>query len=104
MDPLLTPEGAKVRETAALLNDRGVELYYDGRLEEALGSFILASQTDPSFAIAHFNCAVVLTTRGFKGDIEEAIWHLKRSHNLDPTNRVIREFLLELIRMAHRAA
>jgi tetratricopeptide (TPR) repeat protein len=95
--PLFTPKDMKVRQAAALLNDQGVGLYHEGRLEEALGSFILASQMDPSFAIAHYNCAVVLTTRGSKGDLDEAMRHLEWSSNLDPANEDIREFLLELL-------
>jgi hypothetical protein len=70
-------------------------------LEEALGSFILASEADPTFAIAHYNCAVVLTTRGFRGDLEEAIRHLERSYYLDPENEEIQEFLLELMERAY---
>jgi tetratricopeptide (TPR) repeat protein len=96
-DPMITPEGMKVKEAAALLNDQGVQLYHEGRLEEALGSFIMASHTDPAFAIAHYNCAVVLTTRGFKGDVEEAMRHLEWSYNLDPDNEAIEGFLIELM-------
>jgi tetratricopeptide (TPR) repeat protein len=99
--PILTPEGATVSKSAALLNNQGVKLYRTGQLEEALGSFILASEADPTFAIAHYNCAVVLTTRGFRGDLEEAIRHLERSYYLDPENEEIQEFLLELMERAY---
>ena len=102
MDPLRTPGDAKVDQAAAMLNDRGVQLYYVGRFEEALGSFILSAELDPTFAIVHFNCAVVLTTRGLKTDWEEAIRHLERSHRLDPAKRQIEEFLFELIQKAPR--
>jgi tetratricopeptide (TPR) repeat protein len=103
-DPIFTPEGSIVSKTAALLNDQGVELYRTGKLEEALGSFILASEADPTFAIAHYNCAVVLTTRGFRGDLEEAVRHLERSYYLDPGNTEIQEFLLELMERAYLTA
>jgi len=101
---MLTPEGGVVSKSAALLNNQGVELYHNGRLEEALGSFILASHVDPTFATAHYNCAVVLTTRGFRGDLEEAIRHLEWSYYLDPENMDIQEFLLELMERAHLTA
>jgi tetratricopeptide (TPR) repeat protein len=100
-DPIFTPEGAAVTKSAALLNNQGVELYHTGQLEEALGSFILASEADPTFAIAHYNCAVVLTTRGFRGDLEEAIRHLERSYYLDPENTEIEEFLMELMERSY---
>ncbi len=99
--PILTPEGTTVSKSAALLNNQGVKLYRTGQLEEALGSFILASEADPTFAIAHYNCAVVLTTRGYRGDLEEAIRHLERSYYLDPENTEIEEFLMELMERAY---
>jgi tetratricopeptide (TPR) repeat protein len=98
--PLYTPETAPVVTAAAVLNDQGVELYKGGRFEEALGSFILASEADPTFAIAHYNCAVVLTTRGLSGDMGEAMRHLERSYLLDPGNEMIREFMMELMTIA----
>jgi tetratricopeptide (TPR) repeat protein len=99
--PIFTPEGAAVNKSAALLNNQGVELYRTGQWEEALGSFILASEADPTFAIAHYNCAVVLTARGLRGDIEEAIKHLERSYYLDPENAEVEEFLMELMERAY---
>lgn len=95
--PLYTPDSSMVAASAALLNDQGVELYYDGRLEESLAKFILSSDADPSFAIAHYNCAVVLSTRGFSGDLAEALRHLEWSYKLDPENQMTRDFLMELM-------
>jgi tetratricopeptide (TPR) repeat protein len=99
-DPLFTPPDAMVSESAAALNDQGVQLYYEGRLEEALSSFIMASEMDPYFAVAHYNCAVVFTTRGFKGDLEEAIRHLDWAYGIDPFNQDVLNFLEELIKKA----
>ncbi len=98
--PLYTPENAGVIPSAAAFNDQGVELYFDGKLEEALANFVLASEADPGFAIAHYNCAVVLTTRGYGGDLAEAMRHLEWSYQLDPGNALIQEFLLELVQQA----
>jgi tetratricopeptide (TPR) repeat protein len=96
-EPMITPRDIMVTKAASQLNNQGVDFYLKGRLEEALGSFIMASEADPTFAVAHYNCAVVLTTRGFKGDFEEAVRHLEWSYNLDPRNEEIREFLMELV-------
>lgn len=100
---MFTPEGADVARSAAALNDQGVRLYYEGRLEQALGSFILSSELDPYFAVAHYNCAVVLTTRGFQGDLETAVQHLQWAYRIDPGDEMIQEFLLELQSLAHLA-
>lgn len=68
---------------AAHMNNRGVDLYRQGNLQEALANFIVASEMDDTFWQGHYNCAIALIRMG---DLKEALRHLEMSIEIDPEN------------------
>ncbi len=68
---------------AAHMNNRGVDLYRQGSLQEALANFIVASEMDDTFWQGHYNCAVALIRMG---NLKEALYHLEMSIEIDPQN------------------
>lgn len=78
----------------AQLNNRGVEFYHQGKLPEALGSFITASQMDETIWEPHFNCAVTLVAMG---RVDEAVRHLKLSIDIKSDNPLALEFFEGLL-------
>lgn len=69
---------------AAHLNN-WVELYRQGKIQEALSNFIVASETDDTFWQGHYNCAVALIKMR---NLREALHHLEMSIEIDPENPV----------------
>ncbi len=63
---IVPPKGAG-DPTAVLLMKQGIDLYGEGKWEEALSSLTLASQVDPSLSAAYFNAGVVAWEMGRAG-------------------------------------
>jgi|GEM_PF-2960953 len=96
--PVLEQE--KVLGLARELNNEGVKLYQNLRLEEALANFVLAAEIDHDFWQGHYNCAVVL---GAMGKTQEALHHLELSLKVNPHNAMAFELYRELLNEASRA-
>lgn len=79
---------------AAHLNNRGVELYRQGNIQEALANFIVASEMDDTFWQGHYNCAVALIA---VGNLNEALHHLEMSLEIDPENPTTHRLHEELL-------
>lgn len=67
--------------TASGQNDRGMELYNQGKLDEAIVMYRQAIQLDPDFAVAYSNLAQALNDQG---KIDEAIAACRQAIQLDP--------------------
>jgi len=78
---------------AAHFNNRGVELYRQGKIQEALSNFIVASEMDDTFWQGHYNCAVALITMN---NLREALHHLELSMEIDPENPVTQRLYEDL--------
>lgn len=85
LQPEPVPEEEVVFARAAHLNNRGVELYRQGKIQEALSNFIVASEMDDTFWQGHYNCAVALIAMK---NLREALHHLEMSIEIDPENPV----------------
>ena len=70
---------------AAHFNNRGVALYQQGQLQEALANFIIAAELDDTFWQGHYNCSVALIATG---NLKEALHHLEMSLEIDPENPI----------------
>ena len=85
--PALEPQSVLVEEAAspmaAHLNNRGVERYKQGQLQEALANFIIAAEMDETIWQGHYNCAVALIAAG---KLREALHHLSLSMEIKPDN------------------
>lgn len=83
----LQPQPVREKEVvfaqAAHFNNRGVELYRQGSIQEALANFIIAADMDDTFWQGHYNCSVALIAMG---KLEEALHHLEMSIEIDPEN------------------
>ncbi len=65
------------------LNDgmRGIKLFEQGKLDEALAQFEIAVKAQPDYVEAHVSIAVILIE---KGRLDEAVPHLQKALALDP--------------------
>lgn len=93
LQPEPVPEEEVVFAKAAHLNNRGVELYRQGKIQEALSNFIVASEMDDTFWQGHYNCAVALIAMK---NLKEALHHLEMSMEIDPENPVSRRLYEDL--------
>ncbi|MCG3116383.1 MAG: hypothetical protein LLH30_11950 [Candidatus Manganitrophus sp. SA1] len=93
LQPEPVPEEEVVFAQAAHLNNRGVELYRQGKIQEALSNFIVASEMDDTFWQGHYNCAVALIAMK---NLKEALHHLEMSMQIDPENPVSRRLYEDL--------
>ncbi|WDT74683.1 MAG: tetratricopeptide repeat protein [Candidatus Manganitrophus sp.] len=93
LQPEPVPEEEVVFAQAAHLNNRGVELYRQGKIQEALSNFIVASEMDDTFWQGHYNCAVALIAMK---NLKEALHHLEMSMEIDPENPVSRRLYEDL--------
>lgn len=93
LQPEPVPEEEVVFARAAHLNNRGVELYRQGKIQEALSNFIVASEMDDTFWQGHYNCAVALIAMK---NLREALHHLEMSIEIDPENPVSRRLYEDL--------
>lgn len=91
--PQPVPVEEVVFAQAARLNNRGVELYRQGKIQEALSNFIVASEMDDTFWQGHYNCAVALIAMR---NLREALHHLELSIEIDPENPVSRRLYEDL--------
>ncbi len=83
LQPLLVIEEEAGSKIAAQMNNRGVQQYRGGKFQEALASFILASEMDETLGAYHYNCAVAFVAMS---RLEEALDHLSLSKEIDPDN------------------
>lgn len=93
LQPEPVPEEEVVFARAAHLNNRGVELYRQGKIQEALSNFIVASEMDDTFWQGHYNCAVALIAMK---NLREALHHLEMSIEIDPENPISRRLYEDL--------
>jgi tetratricopeptide (TPR) repeat protein len=93
LQPQPVPEEEVVLARAAHLNNRGVELYRQGKIQEALSNFIVASEMDDTFWQGHYNCAVALIAMR---NLREALHHLALSIEIDPENPVAQRLYEDL--------
>jgi tetratricopeptide (TPR) repeat protein len=93
LQPQPVPEEKVVFGRAAHLNNRGVELYRQGKIQEALSSFIVASEMDDTFWQGHYNCAVALIAMK---NLREALYHLELSLEIDPENPIAQRLYEDL--------
>lgn len=93
LQPQPVPEEEVVSARAAHLNNRGVDLYRQGKIPEALSNFIVASEMDETFWQGHYNCAVALIAMG---NLREALHHLELSIEIDPENPVTQRLYEDL--------
>ncbi|HVK15774.1 MAG TPA: tetratricopeptide repeat protein, partial [Fimbriiglobus sp.] len=68
-------------EDAAASNQRGMDLYHQGKLEESLAHFQQAIDLDPTSAWPHLNVGLV---RRREGKIDEAIAAFRKAVEVDP--------------------
>ena len=99
--PQTVPEEEGISEEARQLNNQGVAFYFDRKLPEALGSFVMAASLDKHFWQGHYNCAIVLAAMGKP---EEAIHHLDLSLDIDPYNPMTLAFYIDLLDKVDRGA
>lgn len=85
LQPQAVPEEEVVFARAAHLNNRGVELYRQGKIQEALSNFIVASEMDDTFWQGHYNCAIALIAMK---NLRGALHHLELSIEIDPENPI----------------
>ncbi|TAK09796.1 MAG: hypothetical protein EPO39_01585 [Candidatus Manganitrophaceae bacterium] len=79
---------------AAHMNNRGVELYRQGNIQEALANFIVASEMDDTFWQGHYNCTIALIAMG---NLKEALHHLEMSIEIDPENPLAHRLYEDLL-------
>jgi tetratricopeptide (TPR) repeat protein len=82
--------GTIVPERAELYNALGIERAASGAMDEAIGLFRTALRFDSDSAVSHWRLGAALAQTGAR---EEAISHLQRSIDLDPTNQYARDDL-----------
>ncbi|MFQ5949591.1 MAG: tetratricopeptide repeat protein [Nitrospiria bacterium] len=99
VEPIAVTVEEGVSEKAVKVNNRGVDLFKEGKLVEAFANFVTAAEIDELFWEAHYNCAVALLAMGKP---EEALHHLELSLAIDPEKSETIQFynnLLEKIRL-----
>lgn len=94
LQPLFVIEGEAGSKVAAQMNNLGVQQYREGKFQEALGNFILASEMDETFGVYHYNCAVVFVAMN---RFKEALEHLEMSKEIDPDNTKTIDFYTNLL-------
>lgn len=67
--------------SAAGLNNLGIVLAQQGRIDMAIRSYQLALQAEPRFIVAHYNLATLLARHG---KVDEAILHLHEAIKINP--------------------
>ena len=82
--------GAIVPEGAAMYNAIGVDRAAHGDLHGAIAAFRTALGFEPNSALSHWHLGAALASTGAR---EEAIAHLQRSVDIDPTNTLARDDL-----------
>lgn len=85
---------------AAQINNRGIAQYREGKLSDALNSFIAASEMDGTSWQPHYNCAVALVAMKRPN---EALHHLELSKEIDPLNPMTLKFYTSLLRKVTRS-
>lgn len=94
LQPLFVIEGEAASKIAAQTNNLGVQQYREGKFQEALGNFILASEMDETLGAYHYNCAVVFVAMN---RFKEALEHLEMSKEIDPDNTKTIDFYTNLL-------
>ena len=81
-----TAWGEAASRDAANRNSVGVELFKQGKLDEAVGEFRQAVAADPDYGVAQLNLAYAYDQLG---RVDEAIAAYKRAIQLDPGNATV---------------
>lgn len=68
-----------------------------GVMEEAIAKLIMATEFDPSFALAHYNCGIAFLSRNKPEDLKNAVHHLEMGLAVEPGNRMLLAFHAEII-------
>lgn len=68
-----------------------------GVMEEAIAKLIMATEFDPTFALAHYNCGIAFLSRNRPEDLKNAIHHLEKGLEVEPGNRMLLAFHAEII-------
>lgn len=98
--PLFVLEEDAGSKAAAHLNNAGVEQYKEGKLQEALADFIVASEMDETLGQYHYNCAVAFTAMG---RFQDALNHLEMSKEIKPDDPRTIDFYTGLLEKARRS-
>lgn len=80
----------------AIQNETDTYTWARGVVEEAIAKFIMVTEVDPKFALAHYNCAVAFRFRNGPDDLKNAIHHLEMGLAVEPENRLLRSFYEEI--------
>lgn len=100
LQPLFVIEEEAASEIAAQTNNLGVQQYREGKFQEALGNFILASEMDETLGAYHYNCAVAFVAMN---RFKEALEHLGMSKEIEPDNTKTIEFYTSLLEKVQRS-
>lgn len=100
LEPLFVIEEEAGSKVAAQMNNLGVQQYREGKFQEALGNFIIASEMDETLGAYHYNCAVAFVAMS---RLEEALEHLGLSKEIDPDNTKTIDFYTGLIEKVRRS-
>lgn len=81
----------------AVQKDAVAHFWARGVMEEAVAKLILATEVDPTFALAHYNSSIAFLSRNRPGDLKNAIHHLERGLAVEPQNRILLAFHTEIV-------
>ncbi|MFQ5780562.1 MAG: hypothetical protein ACE5HN_07210 [Nitrospiria bacterium] len=80
----------------AIQNETDAYSWARGVVEEAITKLIMVTEIDPTFALAHYNCAIAFRFRNGPDDLKNAIHHLEMGLEVEPENRLLRSFYEEI--------